>query len=375
MKKTLILVLVVMLSCTIFSTVAMAAPEEPLVEVNTVEEVPQETEGTTEETVDPGILPDSPFYFLKRFIEEIKLAFTFSPDSKAAMLMELAEVRIAELEALPEEKQAEFAESLTEAFVEAMEEVEELLKEEELEEDVVDEAVYEEVYKSNGKSLEVLQRVYEQVPDQAKKGIQRAIDVKLAKLQGLNPGPNRYAPGKGKAEDRVEVELEEEELDEDDQISAYQDKVEDVLEKFEDASKKKEEILEEIKELQDELTDLVVSGEVSEEDISNLQDSITAQINLLDQIDGLVAKYSGMLDGAQETVNEEDDLEEVKEAFDAELDILLEEIEKSVENLEEALKEVSESIEDEEDDDDDDDDDDNGDKEDDDRKEKNKKRR
>ncbi|MDW7684971.1 MAG: DUF5667 domain-containing protein [Bacillota bacterium] len=360
MKKSLILVLAVMLGCLIFSTVAMAAPEEPVVEITTVEVVSQET---VEESVDPGILPDSPFYFLKRFIEEIKLAFTFSPDSKIAMLMELAEVRIAELEALPEDKQAEFAESLTEAFVEAMEEAEELLEDEELEEEAVDEAVYDEVYESTANSLEVLQRVFVQVPEQGKKGIQRAIDVKLAKLQGLKPGPNPYAPGKDNAEDEVE-ELEaelaaelEEELDEDDQVSDYQDKLADVLEEFEDAKKQKEEILEEISELQEELDEITASGEVSEEEVSNLQDSITAQINLLDGIDALVAKYSGMLDGFVETANDEEDLEEVKEAFDAELDRLLEEIEDSLEIVEEAIEEISESIEDAQDEEEDDDDD------------------
>ena len=286
MKKALILVLAILLASTVFSTIAMAAPEgeNPLIEITTVTETEE-----TETASDLGILPDSPFYFLKRFFESFQLAFTFNPESKAAKLMELAELRLAELAALPYEKQTKFTETLTQAFVETMEEAEELL-EEELEED----------------------------------------------------------------------ELEQQELDEDDQLSDYQDKLEDVLETFEDAKEEKEEILAEISELQDELNELAASNEVSEEEVNNLQTLITAQISFLSQIDELLAVYSGRIGTLQQEVGNaavaEKDLEEIEEAFDTELDILFEEIEDSLDNLEEALEEVKESIEDDEDKDDEDDD-------------------
>lgn len=105
--------------------------------------------------------------------------------------------------------------------------------------------------------------------------------------------------------------------------------------------------------------ELAASNEVPEEEVKSLQDSITAQINSLNQIDELVAEYSGRINvlqqEAEDTAVDEEDLEELIEAFDAELDILLED-EESMENLEEALEEVTESIEDDEDKDDDDDD-------------------
>ena len=294
MKKVLILVLTILLAVSVFSTIATAAPkgEKPLIEITTVTET-EEIEAAS----DLGILPDSPFYFLKRFLESLQLALTFNSETKAEKLMELAELRLSELAALPDEKQAEFVSTLTEAFEEAMEEAEELL-EEELEEEP------------------------------------------------------------------------EKELEEDVQVNDYQDKLKGVLETFEDAKEEKEEILAEISELQDELNELSASNEVSEEEVNNLQTLITAQISFLNQIDELIVVYSGRVDTLQQETGNvavaEDDLEEIEEAFDAELDILFEKIEDSLENLEEALEEVSESIEDNEDKDKDNEDKDNEDKDDDD---------
>tara|TARA_Y100000310_G_C20679389_1_gene815013 strand:- start:646 stop:1425 length:780 start_codon:yes stop_codon:yes gene_type:complete len=64
-----------------------------------------EGEGITnseEETIkvikleDPGALPDSPFYGLKKFGEKVGLAFSFSEESKTEKRLEYAERRIAE---------------------------------------------------------------------------------------------------------------------------------------------------------------------------------------------------------------------------------------------------------------------------------------
>lgn len=55
---------------------------------------------------DPGLLPDSPFYFLKRFVENIKVWFTFDQERKTDLLSQLVDLRASELEAL-EEKYAE----------------------------------------------------------------------------------------------------------------------------------------------------------------------------------------------------------------------------------------------------------------------------
>jgi len=59
-----------------------------------------------DEDTDPGLLPDSPFYFFKRLLENIKVWLTFNQERKTELLAELVEKRAAELKAL-EEKYAD----------------------------------------------------------------------------------------------------------------------------------------------------------------------------------------------------------------------------------------------------------------------------
>ncbi|MCW3488838.1 DUF5667 domain-containing protein [Dethiobacter alkaliphilus] len=238
MKKISILVVALMLMGTLFSTTALAVsmPVDPL-QQSIIEVVP--ATGDTETEADAGILPDSPFYFLKRFIEQVQLTFTFEDEAKAQRLLEFAELRLAELEALPEEKQAEYAETLVDAFLTSIEKADELLADQDPQGDPTDtndpqeesaadpeEAdVYEEagVDDEDGvveddeeepaeeeeetdleeaagerNAITVLKEVLDKVPDQAKPGIQRAIDVKEAKAEGQRPGPNPRAPGQQK---------------------------------------------------------------------------------------------------------------------------------------------------------------------------------
>ncbi len=49
---------------------------------------------------EPGLLPDNPFYFLKRFSEDIRLLFTFDEEKKAALHLDFAKVRLSEAKAL-----------------------------------------------------------------------------------------------------------------------------------------------------------------------------------------------------------------------------------------------------------------------------------
>ncbi len=64
------------------------------------EDVTEEPGDVTPEEQGSVLTPDSPFYFLKRFIENIRLLLTFSQEKKVALLTELAEERARELEAL-----------------------------------------------------------------------------------------------------------------------------------------------------------------------------------------------------------------------------------------------------------------------------------
>jgi hypothetical protein len=225
MKKIMIIVLAVMLTATVLPALAFAETQEPVTVVDVVTE--------TEEETDVGILPDSPFYGLKLFLERIQVMFTFNQQAKAERLTQIAERRLAELEALSEELQAKFAERLLTAFADALEEAEGLDEQNvtdavyEQEPEKVTDAVYHQSYLT-------LQRVYEQVPDQAKPAIERAMEVsqtgKLrhqavqeAKEAGEKPGPNLSAPGRNKVDEDTDVpEIEPEEEMEEENVDKVQ---------------------------------------------------------------------------------------------------------------------------------------------------------
>jgi len=56
---------------------------------------------------DPGITPDSPFYFLDGFFEDIQEFFTFNPQAKARLHVAFAAERVAEIKVMLETKGVE----------------------------------------------------------------------------------------------------------------------------------------------------------------------------------------------------------------------------------------------------------------------------
>lgn len=172
MKKAITLILIMLLVCSSLPALAAASPEEGIIEVVTATE--KSTEATEAVPVEnPGILPGSPFYFLKLLFEKIELLLTFSSEAKVQKLEEIAERRLAELNALPEDKQIKYAEKLTKAFVKA------LKKAGKTTEKVAEqtETVSEAVYTPQSRNLTVLQKVYEKVPEQARLAIMHAMTV------------------------------------------------------------------------------------------------------------------------------------------------------------------------------------------------------
>ena len=67
-------------------------------------------------TEDPGILPDSRFYGLKRLSERISLAFSFSEESRQEKQVEYAERRIVEAQAMVSEGKTEYVPELMEDY-------------------------------------------------------------------------------------------------------------------------------------------------------------------------------------------------------------------------------------------------------------------
>lgn len=109
MKKHIAIFLVLVLVIGLLPAGLAAAeeemPDEPVITEPEPDPEP-EPEPAPEPDPDPGLLPDSPFYFLKRFVENIRVWFTFNSERKTALLSQLVETRALELKAL-EEKYAE----------------------------------------------------------------------------------------------------------------------------------------------------------------------------------------------------------------------------------------------------------------------------
>ena len=95
-------------------------PVEPI----TLELNETENETVIEELVDPGVSPDSPFYGLDRAMERLNLALTFNKAEKAKKGLAHANERLAEVQAMIQEKKMEQAQIAQEGHDDALEEVE-----------------------------------------------------------------------------------------------------------------------------------------------------------------------------------------------------------------------------------------------------------
>lgn len=151
----------------------------------------------------PGITPDSPFYFLDLLGEKLSMLFAFTAESKAKKALAYAEERLAEAQAMMEKgnsKAAEVALRYYEGNVEAAQDrIEQALS---LGRDMTE--VIAIVGEATAKHTEVLEGLLEKVPEQARKGVEKALEVsehghntaleKLEKIQsGEIPGNQEQA--------------------------------------------------------------------------------------------------------------------------------------------------------------------------------------
>ncbi len=133
------------------------------------------------ELPDPGLTPDSPFYFLETIAEEIVTFFTFGDLKKAERYAVLAAERLAETQAVIEKEKPELAEKTMERYENQLEKS--IARAEKAEakgqntEKVME--VVARVGKATSKHLEILAEVYEKVPEQAKSAIENAIKASV----------------------------------------------------------------------------------------------------------------------------------------------------------------------------------------------------
>lgn len=130
------------------------------------------------ETIDlpePGLTPESPFYFLDTWGEKLGLAFTFAAEKKAQKAKYYAEEKLAEVRAMIEEKKTEKLQKSLDKYQNYLDQA--VAKAEEAKKQGKDvEELLATVAEATQKHLLVLAGVYEKVPEQAKEAIQNAME-------------------------------------------------------------------------------------------------------------------------------------------------------------------------------------------------------
>ena len=126
------------------------------------------------ESEEAGLTPDSPFYFLDTWQEKISLAFTFNPQAKAEKMLKYAEEKIAETEKLSEEQKAKYMDKALNLYNQYSTNISTQIDKLKAQGKDVDQLL-QKVSESTLKHQEVLTKVLEKVPEEAKSGIQNAL--------------------------------------------------------------------------------------------------------------------------------------------------------------------------------------------------------
>jgi hypothetical protein len=130
------------------------------------------------ELPDPGLTPDSPFYFLEVIVEAIGDFFTFGDLKKAERYIKLATERVVEAKAVIDKGKTKAAQTAIERYQEQLGKALARAEKAQMKGLSVSE-ITETVAKATAKHLSVLEEVLERVPEQAKPAILRAREVSV----------------------------------------------------------------------------------------------------------------------------------------------------------------------------------------------------
>jgi len=127
------------------------------------------------EVSDPGILPDSPLYFLKTWKRNIQLFFAFTPEKKAELELKFANEDVLVIQKLTEKGKYNIAEKLSEKYQKRIQKATEKLEQAKKRGKDV-EALTEKLKENHLRQQDVLTRVLDKAPEQAKDGLLNAIE-------------------------------------------------------------------------------------------------------------------------------------------------------------------------------------------------------
>ena len=119
--------------------------------------------------VDTGITPDSPFYFVDNFWKSVRLTFTFNKIRKIERRMEFARERLAEAEQMSKENKVEAMERALERYEKQIQHAEEKIEKRT--------ELADKVAEMTAKHLKILERVIDKAPENARAGLERALEA------------------------------------------------------------------------------------------------------------------------------------------------------------------------------------------------------
>lgn len=184
------------------------------------------TESTSEDPVleneiidiieNPGTLPGSTFYFLKTWGEGIRLFFTFDDTDKAELEYKYTLRRYAEIQELIEQGETERARLQLEKAEQKMERVRERIEKATQTDGADKEDLIAKLETIQERHQDVLMRVYEQVSDDSKDSILRALENSSAGIENAIEhvqGSDAAAEFTERVESRIENEGEDTKLE------------------------------------------------------------------------------------------------------------------------------------------------------------------
>ena len=126
---------------------------------------------------DPGVTPDSPFYFLDVLGKNIGMAFAFGPEAKAKKALDYAEERLAEVQAMAAENKIGEMQRAARGYGGFLVNVNE--KAAVVGQPAIAENISERVALATARHLSVLDRVRDSVPEQDRSAIVRAREASM----------------------------------------------------------------------------------------------------------------------------------------------------------------------------------------------------
>lgn len=138
---------------------------------------------------DPGLTPDSPFYFLELVIERVGTFFTFGHVKKAERHTALAAERIAEAKAMVDKEKPKLAEKAVKRYEKQLEKALSRTRKAMVKGEKNVEETGKAIMEVADKHRAVLEKVLEKVPEEAKPAIQRAMTASEA-----SKGPESFIP-------------------------------------------------------------------------------------------------------------------------------------------------------------------------------------